>query len=294
MRFLKGGRMSLKDLRVLITGSSGFVGKHLNERLRKKKVDVVTFDRVDGDITNWDDVKKILPVDVIFHLAAITFVPLSFENPRLTYFVNTVGTLNILELCRKKDIDKMIYTSSYIYGIPKYLPIDENHPPDPNNPYSSSKFLGEKLCEAYSRDYGINCVILRPFNVFGKRQDPSFLIPTIVNQMLEGNKIILNDPEPKRDLLYVEDLVDAYLKALEYPKHDIFNIGSGKSYSVREIVKLLLRLNPKKVEVDYLNKRRKNEIMDVVADIDKARKKLNWSPKTSLEEGLAKILEDKV
>lgn len=285
--------MSLAGKRVLVTGSSGFVGKYLCEKLRNEKAVVITFDRTDGDITNWNDVNKIPDADIVFHLAAITFVPFSFENPRVTYEVNITGTLNMLEFCRMRDVNRMIFTSSYIYGKPRYLPVDEKHPPAPANPYTESKFLGEQLCEAYHRDFGINCVILRPFNIFGKGQNPSFLIPSIVKQISNENKIVLDDSAPKRDLLHVDDLIDAYLMAAEYPKHEVFNIGSGKSYSVKDIVNMILNLYPKKVDVLYRNKRRKNEIMDVVADIKKARKKLNWSPKIKIEDGLKRIIERK-
>jgi UDP-glucose 4-epimerase len=283
--------MALNGKKVLVTGSNGFVGKHLCNKLRDVGALVTTFDLSDGDITNWNDVKKIPSVDIIFHLAAVTYVPFAFENPRLTYLVNVTGTLNVVEFCRINDIDKMVFTSSYIYGKPEYLPVNESHPIVPTNPYAKSKFFAEQLCTAYNKDFGLNCVTLRPFNIFGEGQSPLFLIPSMVKQLREGDKIVLNDAEPKRDFLYIDDLVEAYLKAAEYPNYDVFNIGMGKSYSVREIIDMLLEKFPKKVKVIYRGERRKNDVMDVIADVRKAKKKLKWGPKIKIVDGLRKILE---
>jgi UDP-glucose 4-epimerase len=216
--------MKIND-RVLLTGSSGFIGGFLKSALLKRNFEVRTFDQESGDIKKWDDLKDI-SVDVIYHLAAITYVPFSFENPRVTYETNVVGTLNILELCRLNTVKKLIFTSAYVYGYPKHLPINEEHPVNPTNPYMHSKLIGEEMCQKYSELYGIPCTVIRPFNIYGEGQDERFLIPTILKQAGRNGTIVLENPEPKRDFLYVGDLVDAHLKAAENnSKFDIFNIG---------------------------------------------------------------------
>jgi nucleoside-diphosphate-sugar epimerase len=184
-----------------------------------------------------------------------------------------------------------------VYGNPKYMPINEEHPINPMNPYSRSKILGEEICRAYYEDYGLRCVIIRAFNVYGEGQSDSFLIPSILKQ-IHNKEIELQDPKPRRDFLYVRDLVEAYVKAAEYSDSDfeIFNVGSGLSYSVDEIVRKILILSGGKARVRYRHQRREKEVMKTVANIEKAKKMLGWVPMTPLEQGLKtyiKWYEDK-
>ena len=291
--------MKLNGKRILVTGSRGFVGKNLVEELKRQDADVLTLTDHDGrriDIRDQQRVEaiinKIRNIDIVYHLAAITSVPFSFENPGETYDVNVLGTLNILELCRSCNADKIVFASSYVYGQPQYLPIDEKHPLQPTNPYARSKVLGEELCRAYNTDFGVKCIILRPFNIYGVGQGKNFLIPSIIAQLRYG-KIELKDPEPKRDFIYISDVIDAYIKAGEFKGNfDVFNIGYGKSYSVKEIVDKIIRLYGKDVKVKYSGERRKNEIMDTVANIKKAKEKLGWEPHVEIDEGLSNILNN--
>lgn len=272
---------------ILITGGSGFIGKSLITELKKRNYSLKI---IDSDIRIWDNVKD-LEGDVIFHLAAKTSVPYSFSHPREVYETNILGTLNMLELSRKIQA-KIIFASTYIYGKPLYLPVDEQHPVSPQNPYALSKSIAENLCQSYSKDYGIKCIILRPFNIYGRGQKESFLIPSIVSQ-LSNRELILADPEPRRDFLYIDDMVDVCLKAIHYRTNfDIFNIGYGKSYSAKEIANKIIKLAGIRIKTKYLGKRRENEIMDMFADIRKAQLKLGWRPKTDIDSGLKKILEN--
>ena len=290
--------MKLNGKRILVTGSRGFVGKNLVEELKRQDADVLTLTDHDGrriDIRDQQRVEaiinKIRNIDIVYHLAAITSVPFSFENPRETYDVNVLGTLNILELCRLCNADKIVFASSYVYGQPQYLPIDEKHPLQPTNPYARSKILGEELCRAYNTDFGVKCIILRPFNIYGVGQGKNFLIPLIIAQLRYG-KIELKDPEPKRDFIYISDVIDAYIKAGEFNgDFDVFNIGYGKSYSVKEIVDKIIYLYGKDVKVKYSGERRKNEIMDTIADIKKAKEKLGWKPSVEIDNGLSNLLK---
>jgi UDP-glucose 4-epimerase len=284
--------------RILVTGASGFIGSYLVNELRRRKAEVFELDvrnEKPVDLLDWEQTRefggKLGKVDLVFHLAALMFVPYSFENPGEIYKVNLLGTLNVLELCRLYDIKKVVFASSYVYGLPQYLPVDEQHPLQPGTPYARSKLLGEWLCEAYCRDFGLKCVILRPFNVYGEGQRGDFLFPSIINQLGSG-KIELMDAEPKRDFVHVNDMVEAYLKAGEYDGADfnMFNIGYGKSYSVREIVDKVVEAWGKEVNVSYQSNRRRNEIMDVVADITKARKELNWEPEIDIDQGIERVV----
>ena len=205
-------------MRIVITGSSGFIGTRLVPRLKQAGHDVVSIDIRDGiDITNWDQIQGIASFDLLIHLAALTFVPDSYLNPRKMYLLNVLGTLNMLQLCHKNKA-KMIFTSSYVYGVPKYMPIDEEHPIVAFNPYSQSKLIGEQLCSAYNRDFGIPIIIFRPFNLYGLGQNENFLISLIIKQLKEKREVLLKDPRPKRDFIHVDDVVNAYCKAVDYNK----------------------------------------------------------------------------
>jgi UDP-glucose 4-epimerase len=294
---LKG--ILLKGKRVLVTGASGFVGKHLTKELKGHGAEVLALDVRSNDsidIRDWQRIKdmagRVGNLDLVYHLAALMLVPYSFENPREVYDVNVSGTLNILELCRLYNVHRIVFASSYVYGPPQYLPVDEKHPLNPTSPYARSKAIAEGLCKAFHEDYGLKCTILRPFNIYGEGQNNSFLIPSIFKQISDG-KIELMDPEPKRDFIYIADAIEAYIKAGEYTKTDfeIFNIGSGLSYSVEEIVSRILEAWGQQVKVTYKYLRRKNEIMDVVANVRKANQELNWEPKVDLKEGLTKYIE---
>jgi len=287
--------MKLKNKRILVTGHDGFIGDYLLPELEEDN-EIVTLAENNGfiDIRNWDKIKKIGDVDVIYHLAAVTFVPYSFDHPRETYEVNVGGTLNILELARQAEVEKVVTMSSYVYGRPQYLPIDEDHPLEPNNPYTYSKMVMEKLCQGYSSDFGLKCVILRPFNIYGLGQGDNFLIPSIIKQLHQG-KIELQDPKPKRDFVYVTDVIRAMINAGSYTPRDdldIFNVGYGKSYSVEEVVEKIVDLYSRYVDVRYTGERRKNEVMDTVADITHIRDKMGWKPLTSLDEGLSIMLNN--
>lgn len=278
-------------MRIAITGSCGFVGSHLVKRLKELGADIIGLDIKNGiDITDWKQVRSTEQFDTLFHLAAKSYVPDSYKYPRDFYYSNVTGTINALELCRIQK-SKIVFISSYVYGVPEYLPIDEKHPTAAFNPYAQTKIIGEQLCQGYSRDFGMPAVILRPFNIYGKGQNENFLIPTMLKQAKTG-KILLKDPYPKRDYIYIDDIIDFFIKAMEYsrPGCEIFNVGTSISYSVREITEMISELFGNSIEVEFNDQRRKNEVIDTKADISKAKKELGWTPKVTIEEGLQRLV----
>ena len=284
--------MSLNTLNVAVSGSGGFVGSHLVRRLNELGAKVIEIDYKKGlDIRKFEQINTIGTFDILIHLAAKTFVPESYENPREFYFANLIGTLNALELCRLRKAG-MVYASSYIYGIPLYLPIDELHPVTGFNPYSGSKIASEQLCERYHHDHGVSINILRLFNIYGPHQNSKFLIPSIIEQAKKG-KVILKDPTPKRDFVYIDDVIEAYIKAIQYDNNllNIFNIGSGESFSVKEVADEVLENFAEDIQVLFTGEERASEVPDTIANITKAQELLGWTPIFSLSDGIRNCVD---
>ena len=276
--------------RCLVTGSEGFIGKKLVKSLTEAGYEVQGIDLSMGiDLSDWKQVKDIRDFDCCFHLAGRIFIPDSFNDPHSFYKNNVNASLNVLELCRLNNA-RIIYASTYVYGNPVYLPIDEKHPIHPANPYSQSKLLGEELCKGYFDYFGVKVLILRPFNIFGNGQNANFLIPSLISQAQRG-KIILDDETPCRDFLFVDDMVEAYIKAFQADilSFEIFNIGSGISLSVMEVAKIISS-KFRDVEISVSSLKRKNEVTNTLADYSKAKDLLDWEPKYTFEQAINRIL----
>lgn len=279
---------------ILVTGASGFIGSALVNQLKSIGFNVLEFSCSMGNISKYDFLKAYKNKDIkhIFHLAAKTFIPDSWENPIDFYKTSVIGTGNVLELCRDENI-ALTFISAYLYGLPEKLPISEDDKVKSNNPYAHSKYLAEELCKFYSEYYGVRVTIVRPFNIYGKKQKDLFLIPHIIKQVLNDDTIKVKDLNPKRDYIYLEDLIDGLVKTLYCNKQfSIYNFGSGTELSVNEIIKIVQEVASTNKEIISQNHERRNEIMNVVADISKAKNDLNWTPKYSFEDGIREILED--
>lgn len=278
-------------MRIAVTGSSGFIGKPLVEALKADAHEVTEISRSKGfDIANWESVKDIPTCNIIIHLAARTFVPDSFDNPREFYHFNSTATLHAMELARKWKA-RVIHMSSYLYGPPQYLPVDERHSINPHNPYAQTKLISESIVEGYARDFKLNALVFRLFNLYGPKQDESFLIPTILKQVLQG-KVILKDPRPKRDFIHIDDVTNAIRRSIgvSHTGFDIVNLGSGISYSVEEVVDLFKKHSSRPFEISYTNEYRQGEVLDSVACTKKINEVLNWRPQVSIEEGISQLL----
>lgn len=279
-------------MNILVTGSTGFIGKHLINSLEALDHKVFSFSSKDGDIFNYDFIKEYenITIDCVYHLAGKTFVPDSWNNP--TSFINTnvLGTLNILKFCDSKKLP-LIFISAYVYGNDVRMPIDEDTTPKPNNPYALSKYMAENLCNFYSIYKNMDINIFRPFNVYGVGQDKRFLIPEIMLQVKNNMLIEVNTLKPKRDYIYIDDLVDGLISGMNsFNGIEIYNLGSGASISVEQVINIIKKQSNSEVEFISRNIERENEINDVIADISKARDKLSWSPKISFDNGIKKII----
>lgn len=308
---------------VAITGVNGFIGKNLATKLLDKGYQVLGLGQqeksdinlnlyIKGSVLENDKIEQLLrDADCVVHLAAITSNKEIMDNPRKAKEINLQGTKNVLEVFRKSKAKKFIFPSTgKVYGEIKYLPIDENHPTKPKNVLGKSKLEVEKLIESY-KNMNKQIFIFRIFNVYGPGNQ-NYLIPTIINQISgKENEITLGDIDAKRDYLYVDDLIEAFMLAIEKdaekelsiykrslktsfeskPTNSVYNICSGISHSAREIVNLISKIKNVKISVKVNpNLLRKDESPNEYGSFKQARKELGWYPKVSLEDGLRKML----
>lgn len=307
-------------MKVLVTGSEGFIGSHLTEALIEKGYNVKAFVRYNfqnewgwlekskylkdieiytGDIRDYDSVYDAMKgVDVVFHLAALIGIPYSYISPLAYIKTNTEGTYNVLEAARKSDVQRVIHTStSEIYGTAQYVPIDEKHPYNPQSPYAASKAGADHLVLSYYRSFELPVTIIRPFNTYGPRQSARAIIPTIISQILAGkNQIKLGNLTPTRDLNYVKDTANGFITVglHENTVGEVVNVGSGREISIGNLVHLISDLVGQKVEIvqDGQRIRPKNsEVERLLCDASKAKRLTGWEPKYSLEEGLRLTIE---
>jgi nucleoside-diphosphate-sugar epimerase len=276
--------------RVLVTGGSGFVGRRLVRFLRGEGADVLApgRDTLDVSAGSFPDVSA----DCVIHLAGRTYVPASWSEPADFYRVNALGTVNVLDYCRRTQA-KLIHVSGYCYGIPETLPISETAPLKPNNPYAFSKCAAEEACRFFVECLQTPVMIVRPFNIYGPGQAANFLIPRIVEQAIDRSAaaIVVEDDTPRRDYVHLDDVIGAIESLRRNPKPGTtFNIGSGESYSVAEVMEMVRSAaNVTKPLVSRGN-RRVNDIPDVIADITAIRDATGWSPSITLRDGLRDVV----
>lgn len=277
---------------VLVIGADGLLGRSLVARLADlPNVTVRSVTRADGDLRVPDSWDGLPPADHVFQLAARTFVPDSWDRPLQFVQDNIAITSNALEHCRRHG-SNMIYASSYLYGNPDRLPISESARIIVSNPYALSKRMCEEMVEHFSRMFRFPATVVRPFNIYGPRQDKRFLLPSIVEQAIHADEIKVMDLEPRRDYVFVDDVANAFLACAREPSEfGVYNVGSGESYSVGEVAEIVMRLVGRQLPIVSAAERRESEIMDTRADIAKAREGLGWEPKVSLEAGLRMLVD---
>lgn len=305
------------EVRCLVLGGCGFIGSHLVDALIDQGYQVVIFDKVNvdtkniyhvinkielitGDFANQDDLKNVIRnIDYIFHFIGTTLPQSSTENPIYDIASNVIPTIQLLEIARSASVKKIIFASSggTIYGIPKIIPITEDHPADPVCAYGISKLMNEKYLHLYSRLYGLDYVALRFANAYGSRQNPhgsQGAIAVFLGNISKGNPIhIWGDGTVVRDYIYVKDVVYACLKAIEtkQKEYHIFNIGSGIGTSLNQLIEIFRKQVKKNIQVRY-TPGRKIDVPINILDINLAKDILKWEPTVSFEEGLELTLKE--
>jgi UDP-glucose 4-epimerase len=304
--------------RVLVTGGAGFIGSHLVDELVRHGFLVSVLDNlstgkasnlngavetgkvnlVKGDIRNKGDIKDAMRgVDAVFHLAAISSVPFSEENPKVVREVNVGGTSNLLEACLSRDVSRFIYVSSCaVYGNPEYLPVDEKHPLHPISVYAKSKLEAEKVCMEFHKVYRLKTTIMRPFNVYGPRQRKdqyAGVIALFIERLLEKKPpLIFGDGLQTRDFIHVSDVIKALVLALERDVSvgQVFNVASGVPTSINDLARLAIELSGvESFEPAYVEER-KGDIRDIYADISNVSSFLGLKPQVSLGDGFSRLL----
>lgn len=308
----------------LITGGAGFIGSHLVDRLLATDVATVTVvddfnDFYDPSIkhnniqdhlkdsrytiheidirdrTELENIFKANNFDCVVHLAARAGVRPSLSEPQLYTETNINGTLNLLELARQHKIEQFVFgSSSSVYGINAKVPFSEDDPiRQPISPYAATKGAGELLCHTYSHLYGLRCVCLRFFTVYGPRQRPDLAIHKFAKLISAGKPIpVFGDGTTRRDYTYVDDIIDGVIAAINYDKtnYEVFNLGESRTVELNELISLLERELDTHAIIDR-QPPQPGDVPQTFADISKARAQLGYDPKTQIEEGLRRFVE---
>lgn len=307
----------MENYNILITGGAGFIGSHLAEYLLTKGYNIRILDNlstgkieniesiieeiefIDGDICNNKMVLKALQnMDYVFHLAALPSVQRSIEDPLTTFKVNVEGTINLLLASKEVGVKKFIFSSSSsVYGNQGVLPKKEDSPIFPISPYALTKYAAERYCQIFYYIYGLKTVCLRYFNVFGPRQNIeskyAAVIPKFITQVMMGSPItIYGDGLQSRDFTYVDNVVEAnYLACMsEAAVGNVINIGCSRNYTINELAKMIMKIIGKNSSISYLPER-PGEVKHSLADITKAKERLNYEPKVDLQEGLKRTID---
>jgi len=307
--------------RVLVTGGAGFIGSHLVERLFGEGFEVTVIDDlstgrmeniarhrskkefhlVKGDIRDFNVVKETLKdIDAVFHEAALASVTLSVQNPILANDINVVGTLNLLKVSSDLGVKRFIYASSAaVYGDTPSPKKREDMTPNPTSPYGVSKLAAENYTKTFHKAYGLQTVSLRYFNVYGPRQRFDIqsayggAITIFINRLLRNlSPIIYGDGGQTRDFVYIEDVVEANMLALNKrnASGEVFNIGTGKRTSINHVADALKSIMKRKDLENTYALPRPTDLRHGYADTKKAEQILGYKPKVSIEEGLLELV----
>ncbi len=306
---------------ILVTGAGGFIASHLVEELVAQGAQVRAFVRynsrgdpgllsllppdtyaqlevIAGDLRDLPAVKDAMRgVSHVFHLGALIAIPYSYVHPAEVVETNVIGTLNVLLAARESGVARVVHTStSEVYGTARHVPIDEGHPLQGQSPYSASKIGADKLAESFYCAFDLPVVTIRPFNTYGPRQSARAVIPTIITQALTQRTIRLGNLEARRDLTYVSDTVEGFIKVAKAQgiEGETFNLGTGVEIRVGDLAQKVMTLVGKPVKIVVEPERlrpEKSEVERLLSDNRLARERLGWQPRVSLEEGLRKTIE---
>jgi len=305
---------------VLVTGAGGFIGSHLTEELVKMGSSVRALVKynsrndwgllemlpaevknglevVAGDVRDPFMVRKaVAGCDVVFHLASLIAIPYSYAAPASYVETNVGGAVNVLQAALDAGVEKVVHTStSEVYGTALYTPIDEKHPLQGQSPYSASKIGADKIAESYHLSFDLPVATIRPFNTYGPRQSARAIIPTVITQALQKDRVEAGLLSPVRDFTFVKDTVAGFIKVAENDDTagETINVGSGSAVSIGELIRLILDCMGTEKKVVAREERMrpaKSEVMQLLCDNRKARRLLGWEPNVGLEQGLAETV----
>lgn len=308
------------DRTVLVTGAGGFIGSQLVERLAGEGATVRAFIRYNsrhqegnlkfldeqvrsrvetlyGDLRDVEALRQaMIRVDTVFHLGASISIPYSYAHPAEVVDTNIGGSLNVLLAARELGVRRVVLTStSEVYGTAQYVPMDEQHPLQPQSPYAASKIAADMLGLSFHRTYALPVTIVRPFNTFGPRQSMRAIIPTIITQALTQDTVKLGALHPLRDFLFVEDTVWAFMLAAlhEDTIGEVVSFGSGSTISIGDLAVQIIKIVGREVRIvadDHRLRPQTSEVLKLQADCTKAHSLLGWAPQVSLEDGLKRTV----
>lgn len=301
---------------ILITGGAGYIGSHCVLDFMRSGYDCVVLDNLSEgheealqaknfckvDLSNIDQIREVFkkyPIEAVIHFAAFAYVGESVENPEKYYYNNVVNTLNLLKVMLENNVKKIVFSSTCAtYGNPEYLPLNENHPQNPINPYGSTKLMIERILQDYDRAYGLKYIALRYFNASGADNEANIgeshriethLIPLVLQTALGkrdcikvfGDDYDTPDGTCIRDYIHVNDLSSAhrlaYERLAEGAGSNLYNLGIGKGYSVKEIIEKSEKITEKTIN-KIISERREGDPPILVADNKKAKEELGWNP----------------
>ncbi|HAP02260.1 MAG TPA: NAD-dependent dehydratase [Bacteroidetes bacterium] len=308
--------------KVLVTGADGFIGSHLVEHLLAEGYSVRAFvlynsfnsygwldslskemlkqiEIFSGDVRDPNGVKEAMKgMDMVFHLAALIAIPFSYHSPDSYVDTNIKGTLNVLQAARQLNTQRILVTStSEVYGTAQYVPIDEKHPYQGQSPYSATKIGADRIAESFFRSFNLPITIVRPFNTYGPRQSARAVIPTIITQLLNKQKVLnLGDTTPTRDFSFVKDTVRGF-SAIAKSENTIgeeINISTQTEISIGDLAKKLIdKIFPEATiqKEEARTRPEKSEVFRLLGSNEKMKRLTGWSPQISLDEGLDKCIE---
>lgn len=298
-------------MKVLITGGAGFIGSHVVRLLLNAGHDAVIYDNLStghketvdkragliiGDIQDKEKLKKALKgIDAVIHMAGLIIVPESVKDPIKYSTVNVLGSVSLLEAMNEIGVKKIVFSSSAcVYGTPEKLPIKEDAPLHPDNPYGASKASIESFLQAFNANFAFDAIILRYFNPYGPgelHQPETHAIPNFIKAALLKKPIPLYwKGEQVRDFIFIEDLAQAHIDVLKVSGYEVFNIGTEKGIKVREVVDQIFKIVGYEVEIKDLGKRA-GDVNANYASGEKIKKMVGWKPKVSLEDGLNRTVD---
>ena len=304
----------LKNKEILVTGGCGFIGSEIVKQLSLLGANVTIIDNlssgkekyiqdlsnvklITADLLDDDAIKSVVKdKEYVINNAALPFIPDSYYFPKKFFDVNVNATISLaLSVIKEKKAKRFVHiSSSEIYGTARYTPMDENHQTTPQSTYAVSKLAGERVIFTMHKEHNLPAIIIRPFNSFGPNITQPYIIPEIITQIMKGDVVKLGNLNAKRDLTYVSDTARGIILSLvkEGVIGEVINIGSQRSYSIRELVNLISQIMGKKVSIEVDSARfRPYDVDTLVCNFDRANRLLGWKPEITVREGLETTIE---